>query len=157
MPQPTTTHLRNPQSKLLFNRGTTTHHNLPQLTTTPIHHNLPQLRLTTTHHNSPQAHTSFGGHDLVWEVRKITLNSQSHPLVAEWAKVLGFPLGDLRLEPRFDYFLSFRLALFSRFQFYHLQRPSPCRARSPLVKNHACLRINFYITCLQFFVRVMRK
>ena len=25
------------------------------------------------------------------------------------------------------------------------------------VKNHACLRINFYITCLQFSVRVMRK
>ena len=44
--------------------------------------------------------------------------------MAEWSKVLGFPLGDLRLEPRFDSFSSFRLALFSRFQFYHLQRPS---------------------------------
>ena len=42
---------------------------------------------------------------------KITLNSQSHPLVAEWSKGLGFPLGDFRLEPRFDYFLSFRLQL----------------------------------------------
>ena len=77
--------------------------------------------------------------------------------MAEWSKVPGFPLGDLRLEPRFGYFLSFRLALFSRFQFYHLQRPSSCRARSPLVKNYACLRIDFYVTCLRLFYWIMQN
>jgi hypothetical protein len=66
--------------------------------------------------------------------------------VAEWSKVLGFHLGDLRLEPRFDPFSSFRLTLSSRF---HLQRLGPSSvATSKEPVNHACLRIKFYVTNL---------
>ena len=68
--------------------------------------------------------------------------------------MLGFPLGGPRLEPWFDSFSSFRLALSSRFR---LQRPSSCRARSPLVKNHACLRVDVYITSLWFLLGLCKR
>ena len=90
----TTTHPQNPQSKLLFNRGTTAHHNLPQLRLTTTYHNSDSPQLTTTHHSSCRSWFK----KLMW---KKNTPPPKHLHLAEWTKVAGSTWGGFGFEYRF--------------------------------------------------------